>query len=115
MRIGYVSDERFLALADVLVELERDGETAAVIRSSPRGALDAQIMPGEYRITLAKEGFGPKSVTARLDGKTPYQIRLLSNALCGYAWPKWVTSGERSEFRVHCAEPYRLSLWRYGL
>jgi hypothetical protein len=30
-------------------------------------------------------------------------------------WPKWVQSGERSEFRVHATEPYRLSLWRYGL
>ena len=30
-------------------------------------------------------------------------------------WPRWVRSGERSEFRVHAVEPYRLSLWRYGL
>src|ERR1041385_6857730 len=113
MRIGYVSDERFLALADVLVELEREGETVTVLRSSPRGALEAEVPPGDYRVPLAKEGFGPKRVTARLDGRAAHQFRLLSNHLCGYAWPKWVSAGERSEFRVHSIEPYRLSLWRY--
>jgi hypothetical protein len=30
-------------------------------------------------------------------------------------WPKWVRSGEGSEFRVHSVEQYQLSLWRYGL
>ena len=33
---------------------------------------------------------------------------------CKAMWPKWVRAGERSEFRVHSPEPYRLSLWRYG-
>ena len=44
----------------------------------------------------------------------PYQFRLLSDCLLGYAWPKWVRSGEKSEFRVHAVEAYQLSLWRYG-
>ena len=30
-------------------------------------------------------------------------------------WPKWVRSGETSEFRVHAVEQYQLTLWRYGL
>ena len=30
----------------------------------------------------------------------PYQFRLLSDGLLGYAWPKWVRSGEESEFRA---------------
>ena len=47
--------------------------------------------------------------------RPPYQFRLLSDGLLGYAWPKWVRSGERSEFRVHSVEPYHLALWRYGL
>ena len=47
-------------------------------------------------------------------GQPPYQFRLLSDGLLGYAWPKWVKAGEKSEFRVHSVEPYQLSLWRYG-
>jgi N,N-dimethylformamidase len=114
MLVGYVSDERYVALPDVLLELERDSRST-VVRSSPRGAVYADVEPGEYRVTLAKDGFGPKSVTAVLGPGQPYQFRLLSNRIAGYAWPKWVRTGERSEFRVHAAEPYRLSLWRYGL
>ena len=38
-----------------------------------------------------------------------------ADGLLGYMWPKWVRSGERSEFRVHSVEQYQLSLWRYGL
>jgi len=37
MLVGYVSDERYVALADALVEFERDGEMVAVVRSTPRG------------------------------------------------------------------------------
>ncbi len=47
--------------------------------------------------------------------RPPYQFRLLADGLLGYAWPKWVKSGELSEFRVHSVEPYDLSLWRYGI
>ena len=41
-------------------------------------------------------------------------FRLLTDGLVGYAWPKCVKSGERSEFRVHSVEEYGLELWRYG-
>lgn len=114
MLVGYVSDERYVALADVLLEFEQAGRSVAVVRSTPRGAVYAEIAPGDYRVTLVKEGFGAKSVTVKVAPGTPYQFRLLSDCLLGYAWPKWVKSGERSEFRVHSVEPYRLSLWRYG-
>jgi len=46
--------------------------------------------------------------------KKPYHFRLLTDNLLGYAWPKCVRSGERSEFRVHSPEAFKLSLWRYG-
>ena len=114
MLIGYVSDERYVALAGVWLEFEREGESVAVVCSTPRGAVYAELEPGEYRVTLVKEGFGPKSVTMRVEPGRPYPFRLLSDCLLGYVWPKWVRSGERSEFRVHAVEPYRLSLWRYG-
>ena len=115
MLIGYVSDERYVAISDVAVEFERDGESAAVIHSSPRGAIYADIEPGQYRATLAKEGFGSKSVAITVDPANPYQFRLLADGLLGYMWPKWVRSGERSEFRVHSVDAFQLTLWRYGL
>jgi N,N-dimethylformamidase len=114
MLVGYVSDERYVALHDVAVEFERDGESVAVVRSSPRGAIYADIEPGNYQVTLARDGFGSKSVQMTTTPDEPYQFRLLSDTLLGYVWPKWVQSGERSEFRVHSVEPYELSLWRYG-
>ncbi len=115
MLIGYVSDERYVAVADVLAEFDRDGRSLVVVRSTPRGAIYADLEPGDYRITLVKPGFGSKSVALRLPQPAPHQFRLLSDDLLGYVWPKWVRSGERAEFRVHSVEAYRLSLWRYGL
>src|SRR5579884_3139229 len=114
MLVGYVSDERYVALGDVLVEFDRDGECVATARSTARGGVYADLEPGEYQVTLARDGFGNKVVRLRVEEDKPHQFRLLSDRLLGYVWPKWVKSGERSEFRVHSPEPYRLSLWRYG-
>ena len=46
MLIGYVSDENYSALCDVVLEFEKDGKTVAVVRSSPRGKVEAEIPPG---------------------------------------------------------------------
>ena len=115
MLIGYVSDENYSALADVAVEFDQNGRTCAFVRSSPRGAIHAEISPGQYHVTFAKSGFGPKRVSARIEEGKPCQFRLLSNSLYGYVWPKWCRSGEPGEFRVHSPESYHCSLWRYGL
>jgi N,N-dimethylformamidase len=112
--VGYVSDERYAAIADALIEFERDGCFVTQVRSTARGAIYADIAPGEYRVTLVRDGYGSKSVTIRVAADAPYQFRLLSDGLYGYVWPKWVRSGEMSEFRVHAVESYRLSVWRYG-
>jgi len=114
MLIGYVSDERYVAVSGVAVEVERDGQSIAVVYSTPRGAIYADIAPGPCKVTLAKDGFGSKSVELTADAATPYQFRLLTDGLLGYMWPKWVKTGERSEFRVHAVEAYQLTLWRYG-
>jgi len=115
MLLGYVSDERHVALDDVHVEIEHDGQTVAVVNSTPRGAIVADIAPGAYRVTLVKPGFGSKRVEAALSEEQPYQFRLLSDDVVGYVWPRWAKSGDKAEFRVHSHEQYRLSLWRYGL
>lgn len=113
MLIGYVSDERYVALTDVAVLVEgRDSIVEA--RSTANGSIRAQIHPGRYRIYLNKDGYGPKCVTAEITQDRLLQFRLLSLTLSGYAWPKWVRGGGRAEFRVHSQEEYRLSLWRYG-
>src|SRR3712207_9400411 len=100
MLIGYVSDERYVAIPGVALEFARDG-SSWIVQSTPRGAVYADLPPGEYRVTLAREGYGPKSVRVTLPVGEPYQFRLLADRLLGYVWPKWARSGERGEFRVH--------------
>ncbi|GIV77296.1 MAG: hypothetical protein KatS3mg050_1690 [Litorilinea sp.] len=115
MLVGTVSDERYVAIPDVSVELEQNGVSVARVRSSARGGIYAEVPPGRYRVTLARDGYGAKSVEVDVAEGHPHAFRLLSDGLLGYMWPKWVRSGERSEFRVHSVKPYHLSLWRYGL
>ncbi len=113
MLVGYVSNERYVALGDVQFEFRGDdGVTAA--RSHISGAVFADISPGEYQVVLGKDGFGSKIVTVQVREGEPHHFRLLSDGLLGYMWPKSVKAGERSEFRVHAVEEYELELWRYG-
>lgn len=113
MLIGYVSDERYVALPDVLLEFVRDGRSFEA-RSRATGAVHADLPPGNYDVTLSKAGYGSKRVAMRVQPGEVYQFRLLADGLLGYMWPKWVKAGEEAEFRVHSVEPYQLSLWRYG-
>lgn len=113
--VGYVSDENFLALHDVQVELQPlSGGDVALLRSSPTGTLYTDVPAGLYKVFLAKDGYGPKWVECELGTGEPHQFRLMSDSIAGFMWPKWVRSGERSEIRVHSPEPYQLTLWRYG-
>lgn len=113
MLVGYVSNERYVAIPDVMLEFSGSSGVEQV-RSSASGAVYADLTPGEYEVVLAKEGYGSKRVTMTVSENEPYQFRLLSDGLVGYAWPRCVKSGEKSEFRVHAVEEYRLELWRYG-
>src|SRR3954454_2240669 len=108
--IAYVSDENYLALADVQAEFRNQkNDSGGVLVSSPRGAFYADLPDGNYRVTLAKDGYGAKWVDCEItsSGK-PLQLRLLSDSLLGYMWPKWTRSGERSEIRAHGPEQYQL-------
>jgi hypothetical protein len=113
MLIGYVSDERYVALPDVWFEFAKEGRRYGT-RSTASGAVEVDLEQGLYEVTLCKPGFGPKRIALALPTEGPHQFRLLSETLLGYAWPKWVKSGEKSEFRVHSPEAYKVSLWRYG-
>lgn len=113
--IAYVSDEDYLALPDVQAEFQAiDGGEIFIVRSSPRGAFYGDVPDGKYEAALAKTGYGSKRLSCAIKQGTPIQFRLLSDCVRGYMWPKWVRAGERSEIRVHSAEQYQLTLWRYG-
>src|SRR5262245_34207025 len=108
MLIGYVSDENYLAIPDVAVEIRRGDAIVADIRSTASGAIHAEIPSGKYRFTLNKNGYGAKWCVAEIDPKKPLQFRLLSDSVYGYAWPKWVKSGESGEFKIHSPEGCRV-------
>jgi N,N-dimethylformamidase len=114
MLIGYVSDERYAALADVLLEFTNLRGESWEVRSRASGSVHADLPADEYLITLCKPGYGSKRVRMAPDPSRPYHFRLLADGLLGYAWPRCVRAGEQSEFRIHSSEPYRLDLWRYG-
>lgn len=114
MLIGYVSDERYVALPEVLLEFLDGRGNSWEARSRASGAVHAELPAGEYRVILQKPGFGAKFSHVTLPATQPHHFRLLADGLMGYAWPKHVRSGEASEFRVHSVEPYKLELWRYG-
>ncbi|MDP7635288.1 MAG: carboxypeptidase regulatory-like domain-containing protein, partial [Candidatus Latescibacteria bacterium] len=115
MLIGYVSDERYVALPDVLLEFVSSEGESTQTRSRATGSVHADLAPGPYQVTLHSPGYGLKRVSMTVAENRPYQFRLLKDDLLGYMWPKWVQSGDRSEFRVHCDEAYKLELFRYGL
>lgn len=113
MLVGYVSDERYVAVSDALFEF-RGPSGVVEARSSISGAVRAEIAPGNYEVVLGKAGYGSKIVHMTAREGEPHHFRLLSDGLLGYMWPKCVRAGERSEFRVHSVEEYELELWRYG-
>jgi len=116
MIFGYVSDQNYVALSGVAAEcVHAETREATEVRSSPSGALRAELARGVYLIVLSKEGFGAKWGVYQIGQGEPLQFRLLSDTPMGFMWPKWVRAGEPAEIKVHAAEQYRLSLWRYGL
>ena len=114
MLIGYVSDEKYSALADVMLEFSNDTGQSWECRSRASGAVHLELPKGNYRVAIQKQGYGAKISHLSWPLNTPHHFRMLSDSLLGYAWPKQVRSGEKSEFRVHSVEAYKLELWRYG-
>ena len=98
MLVGYVSNERYVALSEVLFEF-RSGGDITTATSTISGAVHAEIEPGEYEVVLGRDGYGSKIINMTVASDSPYHFRLLSDGLLGYMWPRSVKSGERSEFR----------------
>ena len=112
MLIGYVSDEMYVAIAEVQIEL-RQGSTSIETRSRASGAIQADPGPGQWEVILSHSGYTRKTVQVTFSD-TPYQFRLMSDRLFGYMWPKWIEAGGRGQIRLHATQPVDLSLWRYG-
>jgi hypothetical protein len=113
--IGYVSDERDVALAGVDIALEAPDGHQLTMRSTATGSIRVDCPAGPYRITLSKDGYGAKHVDVVLPAPAPYRFRLLSDGLAVYPWPKWCRVGDAVSAHVHSMQPYSLTLWRYGL
>jgi N,N-dimethylformamidase len=114
MLLGYVSDEHYSAIPDALLEFIDSSGKSSETRSRASGAVLLELPVGDYRVIIQKTGFGAKLSKLSIPISGPHHFRLLSDSLCGYAWPKFVRSGEKSEFRVHSVMAYKLELWRYG-
>lgn len=113
--LAYVSDEMYVAIAGVIADWRSlSTGSVTVLQSSAAGAFYGDLPDGSYTVTLARDGYGSKTTQMELTAGKPYQFRLLSSAITGYAWPKWAVAGQLVEYRIHSAEEYRLSLWRYG-
>jgi hypothetical protein len=113
MRIGYVSDERYLALPGVWVEVHH-AQGIATTQSGASGAIDVEAPPGPCTVLLNLAGYGAKRVQMEIGSGVPTQFRLLRDALLGYIFKKWARTGEGSDFRVHSPNAYKLELWHYG-
>ncbi len=113
MLVGHVSDENYVALSGVEFEFVSDAASLAGT-SNASGAIHASIRPGQWQVTIVKSGYTAKRIAVTVVDSTPVQFRLLSDRMYGFMWPKWVRSGETSEYCVHSTKEFRLDLWRYG-
>ncbi len=56
MLIGYVSDEKYSALPDVLLEFSNDVGQSWGCSSRASGAVHLELPKGNYRVVLQKQG-----------------------------------------------------------
>ena len=117
--LAFVSDQDFVALANVSVVIKGGDGVRVDTTSMADGAILADVPDSgdihAYSVTLSKGGFGAKIAKLTCGGSIPpAQFRLLSDAMTGYMNPKWSRTGESAEYCVHSTKPYTLSLWRCG-
>ena len=65
MLIAYVSDERFVAVADALLTFHGEQGTWN-LRSGADGSVAGELPPGRYAVTVARDGFGSKRSVVEL-------------------------------------------------
>ena len=116
MLVGYVSDEKYVALPDVMFEFGNANGSDRESVPCFRRCCMPNVEPGTYRVTLNK----PVRCETRGDESPSlmhyYQFRLLSDCLLillGRNGCRKLTQAEVSA----CIGPKRtiVDLWRYGL
>ena len=76
MLVGYVSNERYVALPGVLFEF-RSGDSVTTATSTISGAVHVEIEPGDYEVVIGREGYGSKIVTMTANPDWPEIARNL--------------------------------------
>ncbi len=66
MLVGYLSDERYLAISDCAILFEQ-GSVSIQARSLANGAVYADLSPGIWKAALNKPGYGAKWVDMDVD------------------------------------------------
>ena len=115
MLIGYVSDERYVALPDVLAGVHQRprrvvGGAVAGVGVGPRRPAAGRVPRRPAEAGLRGE-VQPRDAAGRRAAPVPAAVRRPARATPGRSG---CGRGEQSEFRVHSVEPYKLELWRYG-
>lgn len=114
MLLGYVSDEYYVAVPNAAFEVIIGDDSCITGNTTASGAIHIEATPGEMTIIVNTTGFAPKRVRAQVDGVNPLNIRLISDRLYGFVWPKWVQAGESAEVLVSSKTPYSAELWSYN-
>lgn len=114
MLIAYVSDEYYVAIPDASFVIRTQNGQLLNGKTNANGEVHAEIDTGAIELIVNPKGFGPKRVHAQFEVDNPIQLRLLSEKLYGFVWPKWVNKGGSAEVLVSSKTPYRAELWRYG-
>lgn len=114
MLIAYVSDEYYVAIPSAPYVIKTATGQSSSGLTDANGEIHAEIGAGEIELAVNHGGFGPKKVLARFETNNPIQLRLLSETLYGFVWPKWVKKGDPAEVLISSKSPYRAELWKYG-
>ena len=79
MLIGFVSDERYVALSEVSLEFVNQQGQSWETHSRASGSVHLDLPCGEYLVALQRAGFGGKRVRVTLPTQQPHHFRLLSD------------------------------------
>ncbi|MFP6700479.1 MAG: carboxypeptidase regulatory-like domain-containing protein, partial [Planctomycetaceae bacterium] len=74
MLVGYASNERYVAVPNVLFEFRSKTGQVTTATSTISGTVYAEIEPGEYEVVLGRDGYGSKIITINVSTDSPYQF-----------------------------------------